>query len=96
MPDQSIFNAYLLSIRTDYSTYAANASDDFRENGTRTVDQQVKMAKLNQFTAYMYVMNDFDPADTLHTLTADEMSEIMFAINYLVGGIYHIDFSIYY
>jgi len=96
MADVNIFNTYLLNIRTDYSNYVTNASNDLRDKGTRTLDQKIKISKVNYFTAHMHIMNSFDPTTTIHMLTAAQMQVSVDEINSLAGTSYEIDFRIYY
>jgi len=96
LSEVTLFNIYLMNIRTDYSTYVANISADIHKKGTRTLAQRRKAVKTNYFTAYMDIMNNFNPSETKHKLNAAAMQDVVNKINYLAGTSYDIDFSIYY
>lgn len=96
MGDRSIFDTYLLNIRTDFSNYMTGVSSDIKSGGTKNFDQQVLMTTANQFTALMSIMNSFDPETTKHKLTVSQMQDVVVKINAIADTSYEIDFSIYY
>lgn len=96
MGDVNQFYNYLATIRTEYSDYIANTSNEFAARGMESPSQQIKLVLMNMFTACLQVLNSFDPSSINHVFTASEMDDFKNKINYIIDKQYNIDFTQYY